>query len=116
MLIDPALALLNERAAEAADAWLTDPQDAGVYGRLLAAVAERRAHLRGLAPVPLDPVAATVDRGDVVQADDDSDAEVAGDRDAGGYDDSHDGAVRAVGDLLDPTDVRAALARLRGVR
>lgn len=116
MLIDPALALLDQRVAEAADAWLTDPQDAAVYQRLLAAVAQRRAHLRGLAPVPLDLVAATVDRGDVVQADDDSDAEVAGDRDAGVGDDSRHDAVRAVGDLLDPTDVRAALARLRGVR
>lgn len=38
MLIEPALTLLNERVAEAVDAWLADPQDAGVYQRLLAAV------------------------------------------------------------------------------
>lgn len=37
--------LLDRRVAEAADAWLTDPRDAGVYARLVAAVIERRAAL-----------------------------------------------------------------------
>ena len=37
------LAVLNRRVAEAADAWLTDPSDVGVYGRLVAAVTARRA-------------------------------------------------------------------------
>lgn len=36
---------LEHRVAEAADAWLTDPQDVAVYARLVAAVHERRAYL-----------------------------------------------------------------------
>jgi len=43
--MDEHLATLNERAAAAADAWLTDPQDVQIYGRLVRAVHERRAHL-----------------------------------------------------------------------
>ena len=37
--------LLDARVAEAAEAWLSDPQDVGVYARLVAAIEERRRHL-----------------------------------------------------------------------
>jgi hypothetical protein len=35
-------ALLDARVAEAAEAWLSDPRDVGVYARLVAAVDDRR--------------------------------------------------------------------------
>jgi len=38
---------LSERVAEAAEAWLADPRDPQVYGRLLLAVRVRRDHLDG---------------------------------------------------------------------
>ena len=40
------MARLEHRIAEAADAWLTDPQDTGAYARLVAAVRARREHPR----------------------------------------------------------------------
>jgi len=43
--MDERLARLDGLVAAAADAWLTDPLDAGVYSRLVRAVRERRAHL-----------------------------------------------------------------------
>jgi alkanesulfonate monooxygenase SsuD/methylene tetrahydromethanopterin reductase-like flavin-dependent oxidoreductase (luciferase family) len=43
--VDDVRALLDHRVAEAAEAWLADPRDAGVYARLVVAVAERRAAL-----------------------------------------------------------------------
>lgn len=52
--MDSRTALLAERVAEAADAWLRDPQDAQVYARLVAAtVAWRRGSVRGPAPLAL---------------------------------------------------------------
>jgi hypothetical protein len=45
--------------AAAADAWLADPQDAGVYGRLVGAIRDRRAYLNPkLDETPYDPEAA----------------------------------------------------------
>jgi len=44
-VVDDVRALLDHRVAEAAEAWLADPRDAGVYARLVVAVAERRAAL-----------------------------------------------------------------------
>jgi hypothetical protein len=44
--VDRHAAWLDHRVAEAADAWLTDPQDAAVYARLVTAVRERRAYQR----------------------------------------------------------------------
>lgn len=43
--MDERLAALNRRVAEAADAWLTDPQDTGVYARLVEAIGVRRSYL-----------------------------------------------------------------------
>ena len=54
--MDRALVLLDARVADAAEAWLTDPRDSGVYARLVAAVTERRAYL--------DDVRAAGSRGD----------------------------------------------------
>jgi hypothetical protein len=53
---DDAPARLDRRVAEAADAWLTDPRDTGVYARLVAAVTERRAALDA-PPRPVEPEA-----------------------------------------------------------
>ena len=39
------LARLDRRVADAAEAWLADPRDTGIYTRLVAAVTERRAVL-----------------------------------------------------------------------
>ena len=44
-LVDERLAALSERVAAAADAWLVDPQDTGVYARLVRAIRERRVYL-----------------------------------------------------------------------
>ena len=55
--MDRHAAWLDRRVAEAANAWLIDPQDAAVYGRLVAAVLRRRAYLEPkLVPGPADPV------------------------------------------------------------
>jgi hypothetical protein len=43
--VDVRQVLLDARVAEAAEAWLSDPQDVGVYARLVAAIEERRRHL-----------------------------------------------------------------------
>lgn len=43
--MDPRLVLLDRHVAQAADAWLADPRDAGVYGRLITAIEARRQHL-----------------------------------------------------------------------
>lgn len=43
--MDPRLALLDRHVAQAADAWLADPRDAGVYGRLVTAIEARRQYL-----------------------------------------------------------------------
>ncbi|MBI4940730.1 MAG: hypothetical protein HY830_08285 [Actinobacteria bacterium] len=47
---DDAAARLDRRVAEAADAWLADPRDTGVYARLVSAVTERRAVLDATVP------------------------------------------------------------------
>lgn len=51
--MDERLAALDRRVAAAADAWLTDPRDTGVYGRLVAAIEARRAYLNP--PLDEDP-------------------------------------------------------------
>jgi hypothetical protein len=43
--VDARQALLDARVADAAEAWLNDPADVGAYGRLVAAVEERRSAL-----------------------------------------------------------------------
>lgn len=106
MLTDPALALLDARVAEAAEAWLTDPRDVGVYERLLAAVAARRAHRRVGADAIDDPADEGPDDDRVEAADADDLEGTAAER----------SSLRAVGDLLDARDARAALDRLRGAR
>ncbi|GAB3689982.1 hypothetical protein [Angustibacter aerolatus] len=103
--MDERLVLLDARVAEAAEAWLTDPRDAGVYARLVAAVEARRAHLHPAEPV--DPVDA-------------QDLEVPGDDDHEDPDaiepDVPDveplaTALGGFGDLADPREVLARLRR-----
>lgn len=43
--MDERLAALDRRIAEAADAWMSDPRDVGVYTRLIEAIGARRAYL-----------------------------------------------------------------------
>lgn len=43
--MDERLAALDRRVAEAADAWLADSRDTGVYTRLVVAIEARRAYL-----------------------------------------------------------------------
>ncbi len=50
--MDEHLAELNQHVAAAAEAWLNDPRDSAVYGRLVAAVQSRRLHL---SPAPDGP-------------------------------------------------------------
>lgn len=65
--MDAVLARLEHHVAEAADAWLTDPQDAGAYARLVAAVRARREHPSRAADTASDvqagprPVADSID-------------------------------------------------------
>src|SRR4051794_24725333 len=66
--MDRALVLLDARVAEAAEAWLTDPRDAGVYGRLVTAVQARRRSLTPPAAVPAGPDGAADVRPDATPA------------------------------------------------
>lgn len=52
--MDHRLAALNQAVAAAADAHLTDPLDAAVYGRLVSAVLDRRGYLSAPLPLPTD--------------------------------------------------------------
>jgi len=86
--------VLEHAVAEAADAWLTAPEDHGAYRRLVVAVLARRAHGR-----PPSHLRAADDADpDAVEAAD----ELVGRR-----------RVIAVGEGLDPADPQAALERLR---
>lgn len=106
------LARLDRRVADAAEAWLTDPRDTGIYTRLVAAVAERRAVLDAvprppLRAVPADepPPASPDDRADAADAENAEDDEQEPDEPPV--------PLRPVGaDLLG--DPRAVLDRLRG--
>jgi hypothetical protein len=55
--VDERLAALDDRVASAADAWLTDPRDVGVYARLVTAIEARRAYLRPQLPTDDEPAA-----------------------------------------------------------
>lgn len=94
--------VLEHAVAEAADAWLSAPEDTEAYRRLVVAVLARRTHQRsvphaaGLAAVETSEGA---DETDEILDDDD---ELAARR-----------PVIAVGEGLDPADPRAALERLR---
>lgn len=44
--MDERIAALDRRVAEAAEAWLADPRDTGVYTRLVQAIEARRAYLQ----------------------------------------------------------------------
>ena len=60
--MDERLAVLDATVARAADAFLADPLDVGVYARLVQAVMARRAYLNPPFPTPppaLDPLVAT---------------------------------------------------------
>jgi hypothetical protein len=110
--VDEQLAAQDARVAAAADAWLTDPLDTGIYGRLVLAVRDRRAYLDGTLDATLDD--GTPDDPDdpappppapaLVQPDD-------------GLDDL-DGrnAVQPLAATLAGADPREILDRLRGAR
>ena len=110
--MDQVLVLLDARVAEAAEAWLTDPRDVGVYARLVAAVQDRRRHLSPPDDVPSGPdhVPTGVD-GDTDLRSEASPGQEADD-DADGLASDRTSAVRAVGEAL-AGDPRDALARLR---
>ena len=91
------LTSIDGDVAAAADAWLNDPLDTGIYGRLVAAVGARRAALQTPDPAGVAPggeVAAEVEPDEVHLTDEDH------------------RSVRPVSDLLSG-DPRAALERLR---
>lgn len=98
--MDERLRQLNHAVAAAAEAWLSDPCDIGVYSRLVTAIVTRRSYLNPPLPVSeLDisgpPIGAVTDE-ELLDA-------------------LGDDAARApvtVGQLL-ATDVRAAVSRLR---
>jgi hypothetical protein len=46
--------LLSRRVADAADAWMRDPRDAQIYGRLVDAVLARRAYLQPVLDLSAD--------------------------------------------------------------
>lgn len=96
--VDERLNSINADVAAAADAWLKDPLDAGIYGRLVAAVAERKMVLRPTGATPVStievPMVETAEPDEVMLTDEDH------------------GSVRPVSDLLSG-DPRAALERLR---
>jgi len=99
--VDDQLGMHDGRVAAAADAWLADPEDVGVYGRLVSAVRDRRVYLRTAHHRPsgvIDEVADDVpdDPGD----------------DPGN--DRH--AVQPLGAWITGADPREILDRLRGAR
>jgi hypothetical protein len=93
--MDQILVLLDARVADAAEAWLADPRDAGVYARLVAAIGERRRHLDAAAAATPEPTEHP--------ADDEPDA---------GLEESAAASIRPVGEAL-VGDPRVALERLR---
>jgi len=100
--MDERLAALDRRVAAAADAWLIDPRDVGVYGRLVAAIEARRAYLNpplGEEPREVEPVVAPPS---AEQDDEVFDELAAGER-----------AVQSIGEALqgNPADVLARLRR-----
>lgn len=90
------LTAINADVAAAADAWLNDPLDAGIYARLVTALRTRRTVLSGpeLTPPSISPA---------VPEDGPDGPELS--------EEDH-GSVRPVSDLLSG-DPRAALERLR---
>jgi hypothetical protein len=91
-MTDRHAAWLDRRVAEAAEAWLTDPRDPGVYARLVAALADRRAYLQPRLDEHQDP-----------------DVGEAGPDELPGMP-----AGVPLGELLAGADPRAVLAQLRG--
>ncbi|GAA4349534.1 hypothetical protein [Angustibacter luteus] len=103
--MDQVLVLLDARVAEAAEAWLTDPRDVGVYARLVAAVQDRRRHLSPPDDVPAGPD----DERDLRS---DASPGQGADEDVDGLASDRASTVRSVGEAL-AGDPRDALARLR---
>lgn len=99
--MDERLAVLDHRVAAAADAWLADPRDTGVYGRLVAAIEDRRAYLNPALdedPREIEPVAALP----AAEQDDEVLDELA----------DTEAPIRPLGEVL-RGDPAAVLARLR---
>ena len=127
--MDPHLALIDARVAEAAEAWLNDPRDAGVYARLVVAVRARRRYLDGAVgpvaaesvdtePVETEPVETEPVDTEPVETEPADAATDTGDPDAAGTQQEEAlepvwPAVRSVGSDL-AGDPAAVLRRLRG--
>jgi hypothetical protein len=92
--MDEQRAVRDGRVAAAAEAWLADPLDIGVYGRLVGAVRDRRAYL----DATLDP----------------SDADPSPDPSPDPDDERH--AVQPLGAWIAGADPREILDRLRGAK
>lgn len=99
--MDERLAALDRRVAAAADAWLADPRDIGVYGRLVAAIEVRRAYLNP----PLDEDPREVESVAVLPAAEQEDEVLDELADTGA-------PIRPIGEVL-RGDPAAVLARLR---
>lgn len=97
--MDRSLATLDRHVAQAADAWLTDPRDAGVYARLVRAIEARRRYLHPTLDEQTSDGTTAVDEGDPLAEPDDRA--------------SDDGAVKPVGAGL-TGDPAVVLGRLRG--
>lgn len=113
--VDERLAALNDRVASAADAWLADPHDVGVHGRLVRAVRERHAYLHptldqevydpgtALQPTPLPPERSAAEAPPPTQEQPDEVLDHLADR----------GPVQTLGEALAGKDPREVLDRLR---
>jgi hypothetical protein len=110
--VDERLAALSDRVAAAADAWLSDPQDVQVYGRLVRAILERRAYLNPtLDEQPYQPTIVP-EAGEDDQADGVPPAQVQPDELLDEFADHS--PVQPLRAALEGTDPRAVLDRLRG--
>lgn len=125
-LVDERAADLDRRVAEAADAWLADPRDVGVYGRLVAAIEARRIYLQpGLfTPTTASPATDKAADGTAVQqtsspggsspeVDRPSVDDLERPQNEELLDELGAGSVQPLGEQLAGADVRAILHRLR---
>jgi hypothetical protein len=116
--VDPLLVLLDARVADAADAWLSDPRDPGVYARLIAAVEDRRVHLRPGTPATEAVPEPTADGGPAPDVPDPADPAAeptrTDEQDPGvDHEPAATASVRPVGAGLVGDDPRVLLDRLR---
>ena len=126
-LVDERAADLDRRVAEAADAWLADPRDVGVYGRLVAAIEARRVYLQPGLFTPSTTPSPTADKaaegaavqqtsspgGSSPEVDRPSLDDLERPQNEELLDELGAGSVQPLGEQLAGGDVRAILHRLR---